>query len=185
MRTTLVESATSRLVQEALAFAARAHAGQVRKYTGRPYITHPIAVARLVHQFGGDSAMVAAALLHDTIEDCGVTAGELEARFGKDVSALVVHLTDVSRPENGNRAARKALDLAHTANASPRAKTIKALDLCHNTLSIVKGSTRFAQVYLDEKAQLLRVLGDASHCGAFDLAVRVYERSRKKLARLA
>jgi hypothetical protein len=67
-------------------------------------------------------------------------------------------LTDVSRPEDGNRAARKAIDLAHTAKASPAAKTIKLADLIDNTRSIVERDPDFAKVYLQEKARLLEVL---------------------------
>lgn len=61
------------LIADAAAFAAQAHAGQVRKYTGEPYIRHPEAVAKLVQASGGDTAMVAAAWLHDTVEDTAVT----------------------------------------------------------------------------------------------------------------
>ncbi|HRQ66647.1 MAG TPA: HD domain-containing protein, partial [Xanthomonadaceae bacterium] len=158
METTLARTGISPLVREALEFATAAHAGQVRKYLGVPYITHPIAVARMVLRFGGDNGMVAAALLHDTIEDCDVTEGELRGKFGADITQLVVDLTDVSRPEHGPRAVRKAMDREHVAGASPRAKTIKSFDLAHNTRSIVRHDPRFARTYLTEKAALLDVL---------------------------
>lgn len=169
-------------VAQARAFAEHAHAGQVRKYIGGPYAAHPIAVARLVQRFCHDDAMVAAALLHDVREDCGVAGAELECLFGADVAQLVDELTDVSRPDDGHRAARKAIDLAHTAQASPRAKTIKCLDLVHNTASIVRHARGFAVVYLAEKAALLEVLGDASDTRAHALAVRVHARAVRRLA---
>jgi (p)ppGpp synthase/HD superfamily hydrolase len=182
MDTMLMSAGTPPLVREALAFATAAHEGQVRKYIGVPYILHPIAVGRLTLRFGGDKEMVAAALLHDTLEDCDVTADELHGRFGADVARLVVELTDVSRPEDGPRAVRKALDRAHTAAASPRAKTIKATDLIHNTGSIVRNDPRFARLYLEEKAALLEVLADASVPDAVALARRVHQRATARLS---
>ena len=166
----------SALLEEADAFAAHHHAGQLRKYVGGPYIAHPRAVARLVRRFTHDEPMVAAALLHDVAEDCGVSLQEIERRFGSDVAGLVRDLTDVSRPQDGNRAKRKSIDRAHTAAASPRAKTIKACDLIHNTASIVRHDPDFAGVYLDEKGQLLPVLHNASDPRAVMLAQRVHAR---------
>ena len=60
-------------MRDAYRFAEVAHAGQQRKYIGTPYITHPVAVARLVMRFEHDEAMVMAALLHDVEEDCGIS----------------------------------------------------------------------------------------------------------------
>jgi (p)ppGpp synthase/HD superfamily hydrolase len=164
------------LLEEADAFAAHHHEGQLRKYVGGPYVAHPRAVARLVRRFTHDAPMVAAALLHDVAEDCGVSLQEIERRFGSDVAGLVRDLTDVSRPQDGNRAQRKAIDRAHTAAASPRAKTIKACDLIHNTASIVRYDPTFAGVYLDEKGRLLPVLHNASDPRAVMLAQRVHAR---------
>ena len=67
-------------------------------------------------------------------------------------------LTDVSRPEDGNRAARKTLDREHIAKASPQAKTIKIADLIDNSRSIMAHDPQFARVYLAEKRLLLDVL---------------------------
>lgn len=158
-------------------FADIAHAGQIRRYVMRPYIEHPVAVAHLVERFDHDEAMVMAALLHDVKEDCGVHGHVLVAEFGHDVAELVDDLTDVSTPADGNRAARKAIDRAHTARARPRAKTIKALDLVHNTRSIVAHDRHFASVFLPEKALLLPVLAGASDLRALQLAQRVHARA--------
>jgi (p)ppGpp synthase/HD superfamily hydrolase len=148
------------LVERAFAFAKAAHAAidQRRKYTGEPYIVHPAAVAELVRSVPHTDAMVAAALLHDVVEDTPVTLAEIEAAFGAEVAELVEALTDVSRPEDGNRTVRKAIDRAHTAGASPAAKTVKLADLIDNTRSIVAHDRGFARVYLREKALLLEVL---------------------------
>ena len=111
-----------------------------------------------------DEAMLAAALLHDVVEDTDFTIEDILREFGPDVASLVDDLTDVSRPEDGNRAHRKSLDRAHSAKASPRAQTVKLADLISNARDIVKHDQKFAKVFLDEKRQLLEVmtLGDSS-----------------------
>lgn len=70
-------------------FPAQAHAGQVRKYLCTHYISHPIAVSRLVARFGGDTAMQMAALLHDTVEDTDIEHADVLCNFGPDIAALV------------------------------------------------------------------------------------------------
>ena len=154
------------LESRARAFASGAHAaaGQRRKYTLTPYIEHPAAVVELVRGVPHDPAMLAAAWLHDTVEDTQVTREDIAREFGAEVASLVDQLTDVSRPGDGNRAARKAIDREHTARAEPRAKTIKLADLIDNSRSILERDPKFAAVYLREKAALLEVLreGDAT-----------------------
>ena len=148
------------IVTKAQVFATAAHAAvkQVRKYTGEPYINHPIHVMSIVKTVPHTDAMLAAALLHDTVEDTGVTIDLIEQEFGSEVANLVSWLTDVSRPEHGNRAVRKQLDLEHTAQAPAAAQTIKLADLISNTSSIVKHDLNFAETYLKEKQALLQVL---------------------------
>jgi (p)ppGpp synthase/HD superfamily hydrolase len=143
-------------------FATRYHASidHRRKYTGEPYITHPAAVVELVRSVPHTEAMICAAWLHDTVEDTPCALDEIERVFGFEVAALVEMLTDVSKPSNGKRAVRKAIDSEHTAKASPAAKTIKLADLIDNTTSIVERDPSFAKVYLAEKAMLLEVLRD-------------------------
>ncbi len=152
------------MIAHAATFAAEAHAAvaQVRKYTGEPYIVHPEAVAALVAEAGGDDAMVAAAWLHDVVEDTEVSLATLRDLFGDDVADLVFWLTDVSRPEDGNRAVRKEKDRSHNAQAPARAKAVKLADLIDNTASILAHDPDFATVYLREKAVLLDVLSDAA-----------------------
>jgi (p)ppGpp synthase/HD superfamily hydrolase len=154
------------IVERARMFATAAHAavGQLRKYTFEPYIVHPAEVAATVATVPGHTPeMIAAAWLHDTVEDTGVTLELVRAEFGDEVAELVGWLTDVSRPDHGNRAARKAVDRAHTAAAPAAAQTIKLADLIANTRSIVEHDAEFARVYLKEKQLLLEVLtkGDA------------------------
>jgi (p)ppGpp synthase/HD superfamily hydrolase len=98
------------LENRARQFATEAHLGQVRKYTGEPYITHPAAVVALVKTVRHTPEMVCAAWLHDVVEDCGVPLQEITSRFGHKVADLVEQLTDVSKPSDGNRSKRKAID---------------------------------------------------------------------------
>jgi guanosine-3',5'-bis(diphosphate) 3'-pyrophosphohydrolase len=148
------------MIERARVFATAAHAavGQVRKYTFEPYIVHPAEVAKIVRDAGGTDAMIAAAWLHDTVEDTGVTIETIRAEFGVEVAELVGWLTDVSRPEHGNRAHRKALDRAHSAAAPAEAQTVKLADLIANTRSIMAHDEAFAKTYLEEKRLLLAVM---------------------------
>ena len=152
------------LVDRATVFATAAHAavGQTRKYTGEPYIVHPIEVASIVKEAGGTEAMIAAALLHDVLEDTNVTFDLLIEQFGSEVAELVLWLTDISKPEDGNRSTRKALDRQHSAAAPAEAQTVKVADLISNTRSIVAHDLNFAKVYLEEKRLLLNILTKAN-----------------------
>lgn len=151
------------LVGRARFFATEAHAriDHRRKYTQQPYDAHLAAVARLVASVCDDAEMIAAAWLHDTVEDTPATIEDIEAEFGKAVARMVAELTDVSRPSDGNRAARKELDRQHLAQASARSKTIKLADLINNCTEITKHDPRFARVFLQEMGALLEVLGDS------------------------
>lgn len=163
------------LIQKAKEFATNAHAQQKRKYSGEPYIVHPIEVMEIVKSVPHDEAMLAAALLHDVVEDTPTSIEDIKNLFGDDVAALVEDLTDVSKPEDGNRKARKAIDREHSAKAAPRAQTIKLADLISNSSDILENDPKFAKVYLAEKELLLEVLtkGDKS----------LYKRAGKFLTR--
>ena len=170
----------SNLVQKAKAFATLAHEGQVRKYTGAPYIIHPIEVMEIVQTVKHDDTMLAAALLHDVVEDTDCTIDDIQAEFGADVASLVADLTDVSKPEDGNRETRKAKDRAHSAGASPSAQTVKLADLISNSLDIIKNDPSFAKIYMVEKFLLLGVLtnGDTTLFGRALKLVDDYYESR-------
>jgi (p)ppGpp synthase/HD superfamily hydrolase len=155
------------VVRKAQVYAMAAHASvkQVRKYTGEPYIVHPAEVAKIVAGVpGATPEMVAAAWLHDVVEDTGCTFTDIHMAFGIDIATLVGWLTDVSKPEDGNRAVRKAIDRAHTAEAPAEAQTIKLADLISNSRSIVQHDPAFAKTYLEEKRMLLEVMtrGDST-----------------------
>lgn len=143
------------LILAARAFAESAHSRQVRKYTGEPYFAHCEEVAALLEMHGERPEVVAAGYNHDTIEDCGVTRDQLAEALGEDVARLVVEVTDVSRPGDGNRRARKAIDLKHLSKASRDGKTVKLADICSNAPSIFRHDADFAKVYFREMQELL------------------------------
>jgi (p)ppGpp synthase/HD superfamily hydrolase len=149
------------MLDEVLKFATAAHGDQKRKYTNDPYIVHPIAVSEIVKTVAHTDEMVAAALLHDVVEDTDVTLDQIKDKFGSKVAELVGWLTDISRPEDGNRKTRKAIDRDHNARAPAEAQTIKVADLIHNTQSIEKHDPNFWKVYKEEKIKLLSVLTEA------------------------
>ena len=149
------------IVQKAQVYAMAAHASvqQLRKYTNEPYIVHPAEVASIVASVpGATEDMVAAAWLHDVVEDTGCTFTDIHMAFGIDIATLVGWLTDVSKPEDGNRAHRKAVDREHTSQAPAEAQTIKLADLISNSRSIRAHDPTFAEVYLAEKRLLLEIL---------------------------
>lgn len=140
--------------------AAHQAVGQKRKYTNEPYWKHPEAVADMVRKVDGASEqMVAAAYLHDVLEDTQMTVLDLKELFGETVASYVHGLTDqFTDPGLGNRAHRKALERDRLAAISPNAQTIKYADLIDNTCSIVGRDPGFASVYLVEKRRLLEVM---------------------------
>lgn len=117
-----------------------------------------MAVAEIVRSVPHTPEMLVAAYLHDVVEDTPVTLEAVVAEFGPVVGELVDWLTDVSKPEDGNRQVRKELDRQHMARAIPAAKTIKLADLIDNTLTIKARDPQFWRVYRREKLALLEVL---------------------------
>ena len=168
------------LVKKAARFAEKAHEGQKRKYTGEDYIWHPYEVYRLVESVSNNIPALCAAWLHDTIEDCNVTYEDIRKEFGHWVAELVLDLTDVSKPSDGNRAVRKEIDRKHTAQAHVEAKTVKLADLISNTQSICQHDKEFAKVYIKEKEALMEVLteGDAR---LYKKALHILTKCKKEL----
>lgn len=146
------------IIAKAEQFAQQAHKDHQRKYTGDPYYVHLDEVRNIVKQAGGTVEQQAAALLHDTVEDTNTTPMDITREFGPKIAKLVVELTDVSKPEDGNRKTRKAIDRDKLAGVSAEAQTIKYADLISNGKDIGQNDPKFAKVYHAEKADLLRVM---------------------------
>ncbi|MBK7929569.1 MAG: HD domain-containing protein [Bryobacterales bacterium] len=125
----------------AVALASQAHATQLRKGTNTPYIAHPLAVAALVIEFGGDEEQAIAALLHDVLEDAGPHyAAPILAQFGPRVLAIVESCTDGVPDSSGVKPPwleRKQAYLDHLAHTSPDALLISACDKLHNARAIL------------------------------------------------
>ena len=119
------------LVAQARIYAIQAHSriNHRRKYSLEPYDVHLKDVADIISSSTDDEEMIAAAWLHDVVEDTPATFFEIEQKFGSAVAQLVAEVTDISTSAHGNRATRKAIDRAHLSNASWRGKTIKLADL--------------------------------------------------------
>ncbi len=157
------------LVKAAYEFASRAHEGQVRK-TGEPFLEHPVQTAMILAGLQLDATTLAAALLHDVLEDCGVPLSEVEAKFGPEVSRLVDGVTKLgklswrgdgeSRQESQVQNLRKML-LAMAQDL--RVVFIKLADRLHNmrTLGVLSPEKRrqIAQETLEVYAPLAHRLG--------------------------
>ena len=146
------------LINKAKMLAGKAHEGQMRKYSGMPYIVHPIEVATIVQSVDHTDEMIAAALLHDVVEDTEYTVADISKEVSPKVAALVEGLTDVSKPEDGNRKTRKAMDKDHLAKQSAEVQTIKLADVISNSQDIKANDPSFAKVYIEEMKALLEVL---------------------------
>ncbi len=132
------QTAPVALVVRALAFATLRHTDQRRKgKRAQPYVNHLAEVALLVSEAteGADPALVAAALLHDVVEDQNVTGAEIEATFGADVAALVLAVTDDKALP---AAERKRLQIVHSAHLPARAKLLKLADKTANMRSLAE-----------------------------------------------
>lgn len=139
-------------------FAAKCHEGQVRKYNGLPYITHPIRVAgRVATHPIANRPLVAAAFLHDVVEDCGISFEELDVRFGSVVAHYVGELTNTSKATGLKRAERKRFDRERIAIVSREAKIVKLIDRIDN-LREINPDDGFCQLYAKESLLLLEVL---------------------------
>lgn len=149
------------LIEKARDFAREKHAQQKRNYTGEPYFTHLEEVAGIVERAGLSEAAIAAAWLHDTVEDTDVTIAEICAKFGPDVALMVLDLTDTPPGPGLNRASRTAIDRRRLSNAGPETQGIKCGDLISNTPSIAKHDPGFAKTYLPEKRATLEILTKA------------------------
>ncbi|WP_373503240.1 HD domain-containing protein [Aestuariivirga sp.] len=142
---------------DAVTYAAKAHAGQVRKGTDIPYISHPIAVSALVIENGGSEIQATAALLHDVLEDCGAHHGsEISNRFGPDVLRIVEGLTDSVPDQNGEKPEwrpRKEAYLAHLAEAPRDVVLVSACDKVHNATAIADDYASVGETVFDRFSQ--------------------------------
>jgi len=134
---------------------------QVRRYTGGPYWKHPEEVALIIARRGGSAEQIAAAWLHDVVEDTEATMDSVYRWFGWTIGHMVEGLTDVSRPEDGNRAIRKAIDRHHLSQQIDKVKRIKLVDLECNARGIFKHDPDFGVKYASEMELCVPLLASA------------------------
>jgi len=167
------------LVIRAAEFAAHKHRDQRRKdANATPYINHPLALARILTAEGGvtDAPTIAAALLHDTIDDTETTPTELDSEFGADIRSIVEEVTDDKRLD---KADRKRLQIEHAAQISHKAQLVKLADKIANIRDVASSPpdrwdlTR-RQEYFDWSKRVVDQLRGAHPVleSAFDVAYR-------------
>jgi guanosine-3',5'-bis(diphosphate) 3'-pyrophosphohydrolase len=164
-----VETQENDILEKVKAFADQAHNNQKRKYTNERYIVHPVRVMDIVHEYNQELPVLAAALLHDVIEDTPVGKREMGNFLGSIMEKnaalrtleLVEELTDVfvkTDYPSLHRRSRKNREVERLSMSSPEAQTIKYADIIDNVGDIVKQDNDFALVYLRECKQMLQAL---------------------------
>ncbi len=158
-------SSSIELIERAFLLADDRHRDQVRK-SGEPYVTHPIAVATILAGLGMDDVTLAAALLHDAVEDTPLTVGDLEAQVGKDVAEIVDGVTKLDRLQFDSKEAQQAATMRKMLVAMAkdlRVLLIKLADRLHNLRTIAAlpevKQQRIARETLDVYAPLAHRLG--------------------------
>jgi (p)ppGpp synthase/HD superfamily hydrolase len=150
---------TSKQLEEAIKFAAEKHSGQTRKGDGRPYILHPMSVLSRLNQVKKSSnpfLLMAVCMLHDTVEDCGVSLQEIADKFGYQVASLVEELTlDKTKYET---IGKKEYLAQHCLKMSSYALAIKLADRLDNVSDMKSMSAEFRGKYRDETNYILRAL---------------------------
>jgi (p)ppGpp synthase/HD superfamily hydrolase len=160
-RDSLLTTTMEDVIKLVTEFADKAHGDQKRKYTPDRYIVHPIRVMNICKRVTNDPCILAAALLHDVIEDTTVTEKDMHVFLQSILSEedalrtlqLVVDLTDVFTKENYphlNRKKRKEKELERLMNTSADSQTIKYADIIDNASEIISHDRSFAGVFLRE-----------------------------------
>lgn len=157
------------IVTRARRFAMKAHEGQYRRYSKEQYWMHCHRVAEEVLDRVYDreskrdqDILVAAAYLHDTVEDTDVTSADILEEFGEEIHVLVMELTNKFTKEDyptSNRRLRKKLEAKRLGGISRHARIIKLCDIHDNLREIVKEDPDFSVTYLREKAGVLEAMG--------------------------
>ena len=170
----------SHILEEIIRFADHAHGEQKRKYSDERYIVHPIRVMQTVQQYTSDIAILAAALLHDVLEDTDVNATQIREFLIKHISAadadrtlkLVIDLTDVYTKKafpRLKRKHRKDLEFRRLGKAHADAQTIKYADVMDNSVNIITNDPDFGRVFLRE-AELMLSEMTAGHPALYERA---------------
>ena len=159
-----------------VATVAHGACGHIRKYSGKPYIVHPIEVADILRNygFGTDFNLIAGAFLHDTVEDTKLTCKWIDDEFNGDVADIVYQVTNPSKKfPTLSRKERKLMDLKFLTKADKRAKALKLADIIANAPSIIKEDPVFAQIWVNEALALIEVIKEGSEELYFEAEYRL------------
>lgn len=159
----------NKLICQAFEFAYKLHENQKRK-SGEPYIIHPVAVACLLKELGGDSAMIAAGFLHDVVEDTDVTLEEIERRFGQEVRQLVEGVTKLSKLEFSSKTERQAENFRRMFLAMAkdiRVIVVKLADRLHNMRTLQHLSSSKQKAIALETREIFAPLANRLGIGRF------------------
>jgi hypothetical protein len=157
------------ILQQVKEFADKSHGNQTRKYTGQRYIVHPVEVMEICSEYTDNISILAAALLHDVLEDTPVTEEELldfllkimPEKGAKKTLDLTVELTDVYTKDaypQFNRRVRKDKEHQRSSKTSWGAQTIKYADIISNSIDISKHDKNFGPKFLNEVRSQLKTM---------------------------
>jgi guanosine-3',5'-bis(diphosphate) 3'-pyrophosphohydrolase len=164
-----VDKSNNLLVCRAFEFAHELHRGQ-RRASGEPYICHPIEVAGLLRDLGGDSAMIASGFLHDIVEDTDITLEEIEERFGSEVRQLVEGVTKLSKFNFESKTERQAENFRRMFLAMAkdiRVIVVKLADRLHNMRTLQHLSPEKQQRIARETMEIFAPLANRLGIGRF------------------
>ncbi|TWE04981.1 HD domain-containing protein [Neobacillus bataviensis] len=122
------------VIEKALQIAAKAHANQRRKGSDIPYITHPVAVGMILMKAGYNDILIAAGILHDTVEDTDLTLGEIEHEFGAEIAEIVEGCSEPDKSLSWDQ--RKLHTIEYLKRAPSDIRTVACADKLHNIRSI-------------------------------------------------
>ena len=181
-----------KVLEQVRDFADKAHNDQKRKYTPDRYIVHPIRVMLICKEYTDDINILAAALLHDVLEDTAVDKEELKLFLMKimtPVNAIttlnyVIELTDVYTKEaypQLNRKKRKIKEAERLKATSSESQTIKYADIIDNSIEIADYDTDFTPLFLNECKNVLEKISKGN-AELYQRAIKVVEESIKKVS---
>ena len=179
------------ILKKIAAFADKAHGDQKRKYADERYIEHPLRVMRTCKRYGYPLPVLAAAILHDMLEDTNTSAQQINDHLlsvmnEKDAShtlELVIELTDVYTKHEYpkfNRRKRKAMEAGRIEIISEEAQTIKYADIIDNAREIANQDNEFAPVYLRECRMLIQKM-KKGNANLRQEAIEVLKKEMKQL----
>jgi guanosine-3',5'-bis(diphosphate) 3'-pyrophosphohydrolase len=169
------------LLNEAIIFAAKKHRGQVRKGDGMPYIIHPMAVLYILMEVKTSSntyLLAIAAILHDVVEDCGITLDKIAKKFGYQVAALVKELT--LQKEKYKIIGKTKYLCQEIIGMTSYALCIKLCDRLHNVRSMKRMPQDFVDKYVPETWEILTAAKSRKLTGTHKKLIKLIEIELKK-----